>query len=80
MYASAVFPSQRVDAMGVIMLVRSVFAFGCLFFINDWLARRGPLEFFIVLGVLCCVLSLGALPLYIMGKRIRYRAAVMPGS
>ncbi|KAF2184138.1 MFS general substrate transporter [Zopfia rhizophila CBS 207.26] len=50
---------------------RNLFTFGLTYFVNDWIAKDGPLRVFVVLG--SCFLGVTALtiPLWIMGKRWR---------
>ena len=71
MYASAAFPGRQSEAMGIMMLIRSGFAFGCMFFINNWLKRSGALVFLSVLGGIAGVISIAALPLYFWGRHSR---------
>ncbi|EAU29694.1 conserved hypothetical protein [Aspergillus terreus NIH2624] len=50
---------------------RNFLSFGVLYFINEWLAKDGVLEVFIVLGSLFVFTSLLTIPLWIFGKRFR---------
>jgi len=50
MYASTVLPTEQAERMSVIMLIRSAFAFDCLFFVSTWLESRDPRQFFVCLA------------------------------
>ncbi|KAL4890036.1 major facilitator superfamily domain-containing protein [Aspergillus ambiguus] len=52
---------------------RNFLSFGVLYFINEWLAKDGILEVFIILGSLFIFTSLLTIPLWIFGKRFRSR-------
>lgn len=58
---------------------RNFLTFGLTYFVNDWLAKDGPLKVFNVLG--SCFLAVCALtiPLWVFGKRIRGSVAKMEG-
>lgn len=59
------------DALGFVVLVKSIVGFGITFFINDWYAARGPRQFFVSLGSLVVATSGLAIPAWIWGKRAR---------
>ena len=61
--------------MGIIMLVRSFFAFGCMYFINRWLADHGALKFLGILGGVGGAICVLAVPVYVWGKRLRWWCA-----
>lgn len=50
---------------------RNLLTFGLTYFVNDWLAKDGPLAVFDVLGSAFLGVCLLTLPLWIFGKRIR---------
>lgn len=55
----------------VIMLTKSCMAYGLSYVVNDWLAQVGPIQFLAVMGAIVCGLCLGAIPMYVFGKRLR---------
>ncbi|KAI1205116.1 MFS general substrate transporter [Annulohypoxylon truncatum] len=50
---------------------RNLLTFGLTYFINDWLAKDGPLKVFNVLGGVFVIVNAFTIPLWIFGKRIR---------
>jgi hypothetical protein len=52
-------------------LVKSAFAFGLTFMLNDYYANHGPRVFFFTWGGLTVGVTLFTIPLYVFGKRIR---------
>ncbi|KAK1957488.1 MFS general substrate transporter, partial [Colletotrichum sublineola] len=59
------------DCMGITMIIKSCFAFGIAFILNDYYAQRGPVVFFVTWASLTIGVALTTVPLYIFGKRIR---------
>lgn len=59
------------EAFGLAMLVKSAFAFGLSFVVNDYYAAKGPRVFFITFGAMSVGLTMLTLPLYVWGKQIR---------
>ncbi|KAI8724335.1 MFS domain-containing protein [Fusarium sp. LHS14.1] len=59
------------DAFGVTMLVKSAFAFGLTFMLNDYYAEHVAKVFFFTWGALTSDIILTTIPLYIFGKQIR---------
>ncbi|KAF2808831.1 MFS transporter-like protein [Mytilinidion resinicola] len=59
------------EAFGIAMLVKSAFAFGLTFMLNDYLATHGALVFFFTWGGLTVGVTATTLPLYVYGKQIR---------
>ncbi|KAK2018403.1 MFS general substrate transporter [Colletotrichum eremochloae] len=59
------------DCMGITMIIKSCFAFGIAFILNDYYAQRGPVVFFVTWASLTVGVALTTVPLYIFGKRIR---------
>lgn len=52
-------------------LMKSSFAFGLTFMLNDYLTNHGPRVFFATWGGLTVGISLLTIPMYIFGKCIR---------
>jgi MFS family permease len=50
---------------------RNLLTFGLTYFVNDWLAKDGPLEVFCILGALFLFVCFLTVPLWIYGKMIR---------
>lgn len=59
------------EAFGLAMLIKSAYAFGLTFMLNDYYTARGPRVFFDTWAALTVGLMLFTLPLYIWGKRLR---------
>ncbi|KAG9498467.1 hypothetical protein J7337_009272 [Fusarium musae] len=59
------------SAFGLAMLIKSSFAFGLTFMLNDYYATKGPMVFFSTWGGLTLGICLTTVPLYVFGKRIR---------
>ncbi|KAI1019937.1 hypothetical protein LB503_006097 [Fusarium chuoi] len=59
------------SAFGLAMLIKSAFAFGLTFMLNDYYATKGPMVFFSTWGGLTLGICLTTVPLYVFGKRIR---------
>ncbi|GAA5868595.1 hypothetical protein JCM8547_003198 [Rhodosporidiobolus lusitaniae] len=59
------------DALGLVVLIKSVIMFGLTFMINDWYADRGPRQFFVSLGSLVVATSALAVPAWVFGKQAR---------
>ncbi|KAH7033733.1 MFS transporter [Microdochium trichocladiopsis] len=64
------------EAFGLAMLIKSAFAFGLSFMLNDYLARRGALVFFGTFGALTIAVTLLTVPLYVLGKQLRAKSLV----
>lgn len=60
------------DAYAIVTLVKGVLTFTVAFTMNSWLARRGPVEVFFVLGSLHGSGCLFGLVLYVYGKRVSH--------
>ena len=54
---------------------RNFLTFGLTYFVNDWLAKSGALNVFLVLGSIYVGVVLTTVPLWIYGKRARYYIA-----
>jgi len=50
---------------------RNFLTFGLTYFVNDWLAKDGPLNVFNVLGSTFIAVCMLTVPLWILGKKIR---------
>ncbi|GAA6041346.1 hypothetical protein JCM8097_007674 [Rhodosporidiobolus ruineniae] len=59
------------DAIGLVVLIKSVIMFGLTSMVNDWYADRGPRQFFVSLGSLVVATSALAVPAWIWGKKAR---------
>ncbi|GAA5956384.1 hypothetical protein JCM10213_000557 [Rhodosporidiobolus nylandii] len=59
------------DALGLVVLIKSIIMFGLTFMVNDWYATRGPRQFFVSLGSLVVATSALAVPAWIYGKSAR---------
>ncbi|KEF62286.1 uncharacterized protein A1O9_00258 [Exophiala aquamarina CBS 119918] len=71
-YSNDVFGDEAGEVFGLAMLVKSSFAFGLTFMLNDYYAFHGPRGFFFTWGSLSLGLTLfGTIPMYIYGKRAR---------
>lgn len=58
------------DAYAVVTLVKAVGSFAISFFVNDWLAKYGPINVFFVIGSIHVIGCLYGLFLYVYGKRV----------
>jgi len=58
------------DAYAAVTLVKAVSSFALSFFVNDWLAKHGPINVFFVIGSIHVVGCLYGLFLYMYGKRV----------
>ncbi|KAF4342759.1 major facilitator superfamily transporter [Fusarium beomiforme] len=70
-YTNDVCMDRAGNAFGLAMLIKSSFAFGLTFMLNDYYAAKGPEVFFGTWGGLTLGVCLTTVPLYIFGKRIR---------
>jgi len=52
-------------------LIKSAFAFGITFMLNDYYTNNGPRVFFFTWGALTVGVMLLTIPMYIFGKQIR---------
>ncbi|KAF2464335.1 MFS general substrate transporter [Lindgomyces ingoldianus] len=50
---------------------RNLLTFGLTYFVNDWIAKDGPLKVFEILGSAFLGVSILTVPLWVFGKRIR---------
>lgn len=61
-------------------IVRAVIAFGWTFFISDWVIHDGAALPFGIFGMIMGVFGLLAVPLWLVGKRMRIATArYLPG-
>lgn len=58
------------DAYAAVTLVKAVSSFALSFFVNDWLAKHGPINVFFVIGSIHVVGCLYGVFLYMYGKRV----------
>ncbi|QGI83916.1 hypothetical protein CEK25_010645 [Fusarium fujikuroi] len=70
-YTNDVCMDRAGSAFGLAMLIKSSFAFGLTFMLNDYYATKGPMVFFSTWGALTLGICLTTVPLYVFGKRIR---------
>ncbi|KAH7243730.1 major facilitator superfamily domain-containing protein [Fusarium redolens] len=70
-YTNDVCMDRAGNAFGLAMLIKSSFAFGLTFMLNDFYATKGPMVFFSTWGGLTLGICLTTVPLYVFGKRIR---------
>ncbi|KAI6853437.1 hypothetical protein KC338_g8116 [Hortaea werneckii] len=63
------------EAFALAMIMKSAFAFGLTFMLNDYYAAKGPRIFFATWGGLTLGIMLSTLLLYILGKRMRQWSA-----
>ncbi|KAG4277239.1 hypothetical protein FPRO04_07536 [Fusarium proliferatum] len=70
-YTNDVCMDRAGNAFGLAMLIKSSFAFGLTFMLNDYYATKGPMVFFSTWGALTLGICLTTVPLYVFGKRIR---------
>jgi len=59
------------SALGAVIAFKNFFSFAITFFISDWLADRGILNVFGIVGGITLFTSLLTIPMYIYGKRAR---------
>lgn len=60
------------DAYAIVTLVKGILTFIIAYTMNSWLARKGPIEVFFVLGSLHAFGCLFGLVLYVYGKRVSH--------
>lgn len=60
------------EAFGVMMLFKSIFAFGLLFSITDWFASKGAKNQYCVMSGITVAVALLSVPMYIFGKKNRH--------
>ncbi|EXA38212.1 hypothetical protein NW761_012704 [Fusarium oxysporum] len=70
-YTNDVCMDRAGSAFGLAMLIKSSFAFGLTFMLNNYYAKKGPMVFFSTWGGLTLGICLTTVPLYVFGKRIR---------
>ncbi|EWZ34260.1 hypothetical protein BFJ63_vAg11193 [Fusarium oxysporum f. sp. narcissi] len=70
-YTNDVCMDRAGSAFGLAMLIKSSFAFGLTFMLNNYYATKGPMVFFSTWGGLTLGICLTTVPLYVFGKRIR---------
>jgi hypothetical protein len=80
-YSNDVFGDRAGQVFGLAMLVKSAFAFGLTFMLNDYYARHGPMVFFSTWGALSVGATLvGTSLMYVYGKRVRaWHSAAVDG-
>lgn len=59
------------EAFGLMMLMKSAFAFGLIWEFNNWYAQSGPKNIFGVMAGVTAGVALLTIPLYVYGKRTR---------
>lgn len=62
---------RAVEAFGLAMIIKSAFAFGLTFMLNNYLAANGPRIFFATWGGLTLGMVLLTIPMYVWGKKVR---------
>ncbi|KAM5353733.1 hypothetical protein ACJ41O_000383 [Fusarium nematophilum] len=62
---------QSSEALAVVNFVKNMFAFGLVFYMNDWVEDHGVRSCFFSIGGITIACSLTAIPMYIFGKRAR---------
>ncbi|KXJ85322.1 major facilitator superfamily domain-containing protein [Microdochium bolleyi] len=72
-YTNDVFNAKSGEVFGLAMLIKSAFAFGLTFMLNDFYAQQGPVIFFSTWGGLSTFGCLVTIPMYVYGKRARAR-------
>jgi hypothetical protein len=70
-YMTDAFRNQSVEIFIDIMVFKNILFFVFSLFVNDWLAKDGPLKVFNVIGGLQIVIAFMTVPLFIFGKRNR---------
>ena len=60
------------EAFGVMMLMKSVFVFGLLFAITNWIATKGVRNQYGVMTGITVAVALLSIPMYIYGKKARH--------
>ncbi|KAF2786915.1 MFS transporter-like protein [Melanomma pulvis-pyrius CBS 109.77] len=70
-YSNDVFQHRAGEAFGITTFVKSLFAFGLTFILNDYYAAHGPRVFFFTWGGLTVGVTATTFPLYVYGKQIR---------
>lgn len=64
------YPNLAEEAF-VAINARNLLTFGLTYFVNDWLAKDGPLKVFSVLGAAFLGVCSLTIPLWVFGKKIR---------
>ncbi|KAH7357025.1 MFS transporter-like protein [Rhexocercosporidium sp. MPI-PUGE-AT-0058] len=70
-YTNDVCQEKAGEAFGLAMVIKSGFAFGLTFMLNDYYASKGPLIFFSTWTGLTLGVMFLTIPMYVFGKRIR---------
>lgn len=70
-YSNDVCQNCAGESFGIAMLIKSAFAFGLTFMLNDYYATNGPKIFMFTWGSLTVGVTLFTVPLYIFGKKSR---------
>jgi hypothetical protein len=71
-YSNDVFGDRAGEVFGLAMVVKSAFAFGLTFMLNDYYANHGPKVFFFTWGALSVGVALfGTNLMYVYGKQVR---------
>lgn len=60
-----------VEMMVSMLLLKNFFAFGCTYFLVDWIADAGPAKVFDVIGGIQTAVCVAALGMYVFGKAQR---------
>jgi ABC-type sulfate transport system permease component len=53
------------------MVIKNFLFYGFSQFINDWVVKQGPKDFFYTVGGIQLALCFFTIPLYVYGKRLR---------
>lgn len=64
------YPNLAEEAF-VAINARNLLTFGLTYFVNDWLAKDGPLKVFNTLGAAFLAVCALTIPLWVFGKKIR---------
>ncbi|KAH7329656.1 major facilitator superfamily domain-containing protein [Stachybotrys elegans] len=70
-YSNDAISHLAAESMGIAMLIKSCFAFGLTFVLNDYYANRGAMVFFSTWASLSLGITLLTVLIFVFGKRIR---------
>ncbi|PVH68727.1 MFS general substrate transporter [Cadophora sp. DSE1049] len=70
-YSNDVCRGRAAESFGITMIIKSAFAFGLTFMMNDYYANHGPMVFMATWASLTLGVTLTTIPLYVFGKRSR---------
>lgn len=62
---------QAAEAFAIMNLVKNMFAFGSIFYANDWIAVQGVRNAFFVIGGTTAAVTLTTVPMYVWGKKAK---------